>query len=77
MPDLTYITDKLFTRFIPQTEAGENAWREMGDNTAVLNIHAKNVIAQLRAAGYEVAKHRKGASKLSASDYELLAQLGE
>lgn len=58
-PDLEYFTSGLFTRFVPNTPAGEDAWREMakdGGCATVLSHHAKAVIAQLRATGYSVAK---------------------
>ena len=57
--DLEYFNNGLFTRFLPNTAAGENAWRELakeGGAAAVLTSHAKSVIAQLRKAGYSVAK---------------------
>lgn len=59
--DLYYTQNEMFTKFVSQTEAGDVAWREMAskdvDNIAcVLNIHAKSTIAQLRSAGYVVAK---------------------
>lgn len=76
--DLEYTTNGLFTRFYPNTAAGEDAWREMAEETgngAVLSIHAKNVIAQLRKAGYSVAKAKKAPAWTSADD-ELLAELG-
>jgi len=73
--DLIYKQDGMFTRFYPETKAGETAWNEMANQmngvAAVLNFEAKAVIAQLRAAGYRVSK----ASKLNVSDDELLAQL--
>jgi len=62
MTDLEYIKDDMFTRFMPNTPAGEDAWREMAKEdgvAAVLNIHAKSVISQLRKAGYKVAKAKK------------------
>ena len=58
-PDLEYRNDGLFTRFMPNTPSGEDAWKAMAKDdgvAAVLNIHAKNVIAQLRRSGYTVAK---------------------
>ena len=78
MTDLTYITTGLFTRFMPETKAGEAVWNEMAKDdgcAAVLSIHAKNVICQLRKAGYSVAKAKK-APAWTSSDDELLAQLG-
>jgi type IV secretory pathway VirB9-like protein len=78
MMDLTYTTDKMFTRFIPQTTAGENAWRELAaqnDGVAtVFNFHAQAVIAGLRNAGYKVAKAAK--QKISMVEIDsLLAEL--
>lgn len=75
-PDLTYTADSMFTRFIPQTPEGENAWRQMAEQdgsgvAAVLNFEAKRVIAQLRAAGYTVRK----AQKCKQSVDEILAEL--
>ena len=62
--DITYINQGLFTAFIPQTKAGEDAFREIcrvqGDHTGkVLTIHAKQTIQQLRKAGYKVEKAPK------------------
>lgn len=77
-PDLEYIESGLFTHFMPETKAGEAAWNEMAKDdgcAAVLSIHAKNVICQLRKAGYSVAKANKPAPWTSADD-ELLAELG-
>lgn len=60
MTDLTYITTGMFTRFIPQTDAGEDAWRTMAEklngDALVLNIHLKSTLSQLRKAGYKVKK---------------------
>lgn len=72
--DLEYITSGLFTRFMPCTEAGNVAWREMASEdgvAAVLSIHANNVIGQLRRAGYSVGK----AKPVKQSVDELLAEL--
>lgn len=76
MPDLTYLDKGLFTTFIPYTPAGENAWRVMHEaySETVLSIHAKNVIGQLRKAGYSVAKAKK-APAWTRDDDALLAQL--
>lgn len=76
--DLTYITSALFTRFVPNTTAGEEAWREMATESgaaSVLTIHAGNVIAHLRKAGYSVAKAKKAPTWTSADD-ELLVEFG-
>jgi len=62
MTDLTYIQDDMFTRFIPASDAGENIWRQLAAQNdgvaAVFNHHAKSVIAQIRKAGYSVAKSK-------------------
>lgn len=63
MTDLTYTQDNLFTRFYPESKAGQTAWNQMAfqcDGVAtVLNIDAKNVMKQLCDAGYVVRKARK------------------
>ena len=77
MTDITYLDKGFFTTFIPHTPAGEDAWRVMheANGETVLSIHAKNVIAQLRKAGYSVAKAKNAPAWTSADD-ELLAELG-
>jgi len=76
--DISYTTDKMFTRFMPESKAGEDVWREMaskmGGVAAVLNFEAKAIIAQMRAAGYKVGKAKS--VKMDMSDDELLAALG-
>jgi hypothetical protein len=75
MTDLTYLNTGLFTRFIPNTPAGEDAWRCMVNqegSASVLSIHAANVIGQLRKAGYSVGKGKP----VKMSDDELLTELG-
>lgn len=74
-PDIEYFTSGLFTRFVANTPAGEDAWREMAKDdgcAAVLSHHDKAVIAQLRAAGYSVAKAKP---VVAISDDELLSLL--
>lgn len=75
-PDLSYRADDMFTSFLANTPAGEDAWKIIAADTEgtgkVLNQHAASVIAQLRAKGYTVAKET-GASDIS--DDELLAEL--
>lgn len=75
--DITYLDKGLFTTFIPHTAAGESAWRVMqeANGETVLSIHAKNVINQLRKAGYSVAKAKKAPAWTSADD-KLLTELG-
>lgn len=78
MADLIYMTDGMFTRFVPQTQSGENAWRQLAAQTdgtgAVLATHADSVIAQLRRVGYNVTKAKRGKSSAIADD-ALLAEL--
>lgn len=73
--DLEYSSDGLFTRFYANTKAGEDAWREMAKRNdgvaAVLNIHAKSVIAHLRRMGYTVSK----AAKTTRSIDQILEEL--
>lgn len=57
--DIEYSNDGLWTRFYTNTEAGEIVWRELAKSdgvAAVLTIHAKTVIAQIKAAGYSIRK---------------------
>lgn len=62
-PDFTYIDGGLFVTFLPETPAGEKAWREIAaKNDGVANIyfaHAKRFIASLRKAGFIVRKAKK------------------
>jgi hypothetical protein len=78
MNDLEYINTGLFTRFMPNTPAGEDAWREMAKEdgvAAVLTIHAPSVIAQLKKAGYTVRKAKKACAPSAQEIDELLAEL--
>jgi len=80
MTDLTYTTDDMFTRFYPETKAGEEAWRVIAEQTegsgAVLTIHAKATIAQLRKAGYSVRKARPHKEWTYDELETILAELG-
>jgi len=75
MNDLTYTQDGMFTRFMPETAAGENVWREMALQNegvaAVLNFEANKIIQQIRSAGYKVSK----AKKITTSIDDLLSEL--
>jgi len=77
MVDLEYIISGMFTSFIPMTPAGEDAWRVImsGDSTQILTIHLNNVLAQLRKAGYSVAKAKKAAPVTANEIDNLLAEL--
>jgi hydroxymethylpyrimidine/phosphomethylpyrimidine kinase len=61
--DLTYIKQGLFTAFIPETLAGETAWREIAKQTQgtgkVFTAQLPAVLAQLRKAGYAVQVAKK------------------
>jgi hypothetical protein len=57
--DLEYINTGMFTRFVPNTSAGEDAWRVMAASDgsgAMLSIHLDNVLRQIRKAGLSVGK---------------------
>lgn len=74
MNDLSYLTTGMFTRFIPNTTAGEDAWRVMTASDgggAVLTLHLQSVLRQLRKAGYSVGK----AAPVKMSVDELLAEM--
>ena len=59
MSDLLYFQNGFYTRFVPNTKEGEDAWNEIyrvtGDG-AVRNDHLKATLKQLRTAGYKVTK---------------------
>jgi hypothetical protein len=73
--DIEYTNSGMFTRFYPNTSAGEAVWREMAKQdgvAAVLSFEAKKTIAQIRAAGYTVAKAKKPTESVD----DILAELG-
>lgn len=75
MTDLEYTHDVMFTRFYPNTEAGKGAWRSMAQQdgvAAVLTMHAKSVISQLKKAGYTVSKAKKQTQTID----DILKELG-
>jgi len=61
--DMTYSKQGLFTAFFPQSESGEDAWRELAKQTErtgkVLTVHLPAVLAQLRKAGYSVEQAKR------------------
>lgn len=73
-PDLTHsCPDGIWTRFYPETAAGEEAWRSMAAAdpqgvVAFLPAQVPGVVAQLKAAGLKVAK----AKPVSAADLEAI-----
>lgn len=76
MYDLNYTQDEMFTRFLANTPAGEDAWRVIAAGcdgvAAVFNHQAAGTLAQLRRAGYSVGKAKP--SKVNIDD--ILAELG-
>ena len=67
--DPEYINTGMFTRFVPNTPAGEDAWRVM--DGAVLTIHLNSVLRQIRKAGLSVGK----ANPVQVNNDELLKEL--
>ena len=61
--DLTYRKQGLFAAFIPETLAGETAWRTIAEQTQgtgkVFTAQLPAVLAQLRKAGYTVQVAKK------------------
>lgn len=76
-PDLTYsCPDGIWTRFYPESAAGEDAWRVMADAmpdgvVTFLPAQVPGVLVQLRAAGFIVRK-AKPAKPLSADDLDAM-----
>lgn len=79
MADLIYWRDAPFTRFLPVSTAGEDAWRVIAAQTdgtgAVLTIQEPTTIASLRRAGYSVRKRAAADMAVDMSDDDLLAAL--
>ena len=78
--DLIYMKQGLFTAFIPESKAGEDAWRELAaqtDGTGKVFTHRlKAVISQLRKAGYTVQQaKKKSAAKTKSEVAEIMAAL--
>lgn len=68
--DLEYRTTGLFTTFLPSSKAGEVAYNEMlshpdTPNAKIYTIHLKNMLYQLKKAGYTVKKAKKISKKES------------
>jgi hypothetical protein len=61
--DLVYHKQGLFTAFISQSKAGDDAWRELASQTAgtgkVFTAQLPAALSALRAAGYAVSKAQK------------------
>jgi len=58
--DISYKNYGLFTQFYPESKSGEQAYNELASQNEgvanILTIHSKDVIKQLRQAGYKVGK---------------------
>lgn len=79
-PDITYFRDGMFTRFLPETQAGEDAWRVMVEEdadgvSAVLTVHERAVMRQLRDAGLVVRKATPAAPMTADELDAMLAEL--
>ena len=64
MTDLTYTQNEFWTRFIPHTDAGIDAFRVIANadkdgECVVLNMHKDAVLKQMRNAGLVVKKAKK------------------
>lgn len=60
--DLTYLTTGFFTVFFPESKQGETAYKEMIEQNSspkILTRDLKNVLYQLKKAGYIVKKAKK------------------
>lgn len=64
--DLTYRTLGLFTAFFAESKQGELAWNEIARQTEgtgkILTTQLKSTLAQLRKAGYKVAKSKNNST---------------
>lgn len=61
--DLTYLKQGLFTAFVPQSKAGEDAWREIAKHTdgtgKVFTAQLPSFLREIRKAGYAVKQQKK------------------
>lgn len=67
--DLTYLKTGLFTTFFAESKGGEIAYKEMieqNKSPKILTRDLKNVLHQLKTAGYTVRRAKK--SNLSIED---------
>lgn len=72
--DLTYLTTGFFTVFLPESKEGETAYKEMIEQNSspkILTMDLKNVLYQLKKAGYVVKKAKKPTQTLE----EILKEL--
>lgn len=65
--DIEYIDDGMFITFVPNTPEGEQVWRQLAESTdgtgKVFAIHAKQVVQDMRKAGYTVRKAKPASKK--------------
>lgn len=65
--DIVYLKQGPFTAFIPQSKAGEVAWRELAIKTGgtgkFYNVQVPAIKASLKAAGYIVRASKKPSKK--------------
>lgn len=65
--DIEYIESGMFIIFFPNTPEGEQVWRQLAESTdgtgKVFAIHAKQVIKDIRKAGYTVRKAKPASKK--------------
>lgn len=79
--DIEYIESGMFITFFPNTPEGEIVWGQLAEATEgtgkVFAIHAKQVIQDMRKAGYTVRKakpvSKKDANKMLEEFDELFA----
>ena len=68
--DLHYTKSTMFIMFVPQTKAGEEAWKAIAAQTdgtgKIFPKQLESTLAQLRKAGYTVRK----APKMTEADYQ-------
>lgn len=78
MIDLFYKKGKLFTMFLPESPAGEVAWKQIAEATSgtgqILTIQLPDFLYRLRKAGYVVRAEKK---KQAITVDELAEELGE
>jgi hypothetical protein len=80
--DLTYLKQGMFTAFIPESQEGKDAWREIAKQTEgtgkVLTVQLPAVLSQLRKAGYTVKQaEKKSAETIRAEMAEIFKQLDQ
>lgn len=78
--DLTYLKQGLFTAFVPQSKAGEDAWREIAAHTdgtgKVFTAQLSSFLREIRKAGYSVKQQKKRSSvELEKDMAEIFASL--